>query len=176
MSTSLTTGTAKSNAGGWRLPAGNLERLVLDRLRTLLADQSELLDTVREYGLNGIAAQQLIESAGRIAEELTDRSPGEIRLLLINLIRRVELRSETVKIEIFRQRLASVLQAPDGERPDLGATGVSSSEDIATLTIAARLQRSGREMRMVVQNANDQRSRIQHSFVSSPALMTSRHG
>lgn len=77
---------------------------------------------------------------------------------MISLIRQVELRSETVKIEIFRQRLASVLQAPDGERPDLGATGVSSSEDIATLTIAARLQRSGREMRMIVQNASDQRS------------------
>ena len=34
MSTSLVTGTNKSRSSGWRIPAGNLEGLVIDRLRT----------------------------------------------------------------------------------------------------------------------------------------------
>ena len=39
-----------------------------------------------------------------------------------------------------------------------GDAGDINPEDIVTLTIAARLQRAGREMRMVVQNTEDQRA------------------
>ena len=76
---------------------------------------------------------------------------------MISLVRRVEISSDAVAIEIYRKRLTSVLVAHGGEPPDADATGNGKPEDIVTLTIAARLQRAGREMRMVVQNANDQR-------------------
>ena len=126
-------------------------------MRTLFADQGELLDTVGENASSVIGTQQLIERAGRIAEELMDGSSGEIRPLVISLVRRVEISSDAVAIEIYRKRLTSVLVAHGGEPPDADATGNGKPEDIVTLTIAARLQRAGREMRMVVQNANDQR-------------------
>ena len=47
VSTSLMTGTRKSNAAKWRVPAGDLEGLVIERLRTLLCDRGELLDMHR---------------------------------------------------------------------------------------------------------------------------------
>ena len=71
MSTALVTGARKSKAGGWRIPAGNLEALVIDRLGTLLARPSELLDTVAEQASSRIGTGQLIERAGRMAEEPT---------------------------------------------------------------------------------------------------------
>ncbi len=147
---------------------GNLEGLVFDRLRKLFADPGELLDTVSEHASSGIGARQLIERAGRIAEDLTNGSPDQVRSFVIRLVRRVEISPDSVEIEVDRQRLARVLEADGGEPPvrDGDATGNANRgdasdtnpEDVVTLTIAARLQRAGREMRMIVQTTEDQRA------------------
>ena len=168
ISTGLITGKRKPATGGWRIPAGNLEALVVDRLRTLFADHGELLDTVAEQVAGGIETRQLIERASRIAEALGNGSPDDVRSLVVSLVRRVEISPDSVRIEVDRQRLASVLQS-DGSGPPIGDgsapgktnrsdAGDTDPEDIVTLTIAARLQRAGREMRMVVQNAENQRA------------------
>ncbi len=106
VSTSLVTRTRTSRTGGWRIPAGNLEGQVIDRLRKLFADPGELLDTVGEHGSSGIGTRQLIERAGRVAEALGNGSPGEIRPLVVNLVRRVEISPDAVAIDVDPQRLA----------------------------------------------------------------------
>jgi hypothetical protein len=117
-STSLITGSRKANAAGWRVPSANLEGLVIERLRTLLCDPSKLLDSIDEHMLNGIGAQHLMERAPGIAEELTDRTPDKMSSLAMTLVRRVEIGAESIKIEVCRQRLTSVLQ---GHRPAPGS-------------------------------------------------------
>ncbi len=170
VSTSLVTRTRTSRTGGWRIPAGNLEGLVIDRLRALFADHGELLDAVGEQVAGGIETRQLIERASRIAEELGNGSPDQVRPQVVNLVRRVEIGPDSIRIEVDRQRLSSVLQSDgDGPTAALGpgrATGNAASEDavdiapedLVTLTIRARLQRAGREMRMIVQNTENQRA------------------
>ena len=50
VSTSLITGAAKDRSKGRRIPAANLETLVITRLRTLLADRGAILDAIQnEY-------------------------------------------------------------------------------------------------------------------------------
>ncbi|MGC2223541.1 MAG: hypothetical protein WA624_14880 [Methylocella sp.] len=46
VSTSLVTGMARNRSSGRRIPAGNLEGLVINRLRTFLADPGAILDAV----------------------------------------------------------------------------------------------------------------------------------
>jgi DNA invertase Pin-like site-specific DNA recombinase len=164
ISTGFITGARKPATGGWRIPAGNLEALVVNRLRKLFADPSELLDTVSEHASSGIGTKQLIGRAGRIAEDLANGSPGGTRPLVISLVRRVVIGPDSIEIEVVRHRLISVLQSDGGRSPDANAANANpgdagdiNPEDIVTLTIAARLQRAGREMRMVVQNASDER-------------------
>jgi site-specific DNA recombinase len=65
------TGAGKARSGGWRIPAGNLEGLVIDRLRAFLSDQGELLATIQDRLETGTDRQPLIERACRLAEELT---------------------------------------------------------------------------------------------------------
>jgi hypothetical protein len=104
--------------------------------------------------------------AGRIAEDLTNGSPGEIRPLVISLVRRVVIGPDSVEIEIDRQRLARLLQSDGSGSQDShaigntnpGDAGDANPEDVVTLTVAARLQRAGREMRMIVQNVENQRA------------------
>ena len=49
-------------------------------------------------------------------------------------------------------------QSGDAGNINPGDAGDANPEDIVTLTIAARLQRAGREMRMIVQNTENQRA------------------
>src|SRR5450756_1593387 len=46
MSTSLVTGAGRSRSKRRRIPAGNLETVVLNRLRTFLANRAEILDAI----------------------------------------------------------------------------------------------------------------------------------
>jgi len=46
MSTSLVTGAGRSRSRRRRIPAGNLETVVLNRLRTFLANRAEILDII----------------------------------------------------------------------------------------------------------------------------------
>ena len=48
VSTSLITGAAKDRSKGRRIPAANLETLVITRLRTFLADQGAILDAIQQ--------------------------------------------------------------------------------------------------------------------------------
>lgn len=84
-----------------------------------------------------------IRRAGRIAEDLTNRSRGESRPPVVGPVRHVMVGSDAVEIEIDRQRPASVLQADSREPPDADATDNDHSEDIVTLTIPASLCRPG---------------------------------
>ena len=156
VSASLTTGTRTADTDGWRIPAANLEDLVIGRLCSLLRNPAELLAIVGEAACAGIGTQQLMARAGRIAEDLTNRS-AEKRSLVINLIARVEVDRDSIQIAVARERLTSMLQGEAIRPPGEVETHANNPNEIVTLTIAARLQRVGRKVRMVVPDANDQR-------------------
>ena len=61
VSTALLTGAGRNRSGGRRIPAGNLEGLVIDRLRAFLADPAAVLDAVDDESHSGSGQSQLIE-------------------------------------------------------------------------------------------------------------------
>src|SRR5262245_16955968 len=74
----------------------------------------------------------------------------------MTLLCRVEVKPDRIEINISRHRLAALLAGPS-----IGLTtqdqGLSrDSDDIVTLAAPARLKRVGREMRMLVENCDDQ--------------------
>jgi hypothetical protein len=152
VSNSLVTGARKGHSTGWRIPAGSLEGLVIDRLRKFLSNEGEILDAIRDI------SDALIERAHAIAEELAAQTPHEIKPLLMRLLHRVEIKSDVVEINLCRQRLSRLLEGQVADPRQRSKKGDAESEETVTLKISARLQRAGREMRMVVQNSDDQRS------------------
>jgi site-specific DNA recombinase len=91
VSASRLTGTPRSRSDGRRIPAGNLESLVVDRLRTFLADQGALLDAVRDETTQDVG--QLIERGRQIAEGLQVQEPETVKATLMTLLSRVEIGS-----------------------------------------------------------------------------------
>jgi site-specific DNA recombinase len=156
VSTSLITGAAKDQSKGRRIPAANLETLVITRLRTFLADQGAILDAVRDEHPDGAGQNRLMKRGRQIAEELGTLAPDQIRAMLMALVSRVDIRPDRVEINIRRCYLIELLDAQSINPTTQGRKSDKKSEDVLTLTVRARLKRVGREMKMLVENTDDQ--------------------
>ena len=156
VSRSLIIGAAKDRSKGRRIPAANLESLVITRLRAFLADQGAILDAIRNEHADGAGQKRLIGRGREIAEELGALAPDRIRAMLMALLSRVDIRSDRVEIKVCRRHLIEQLHAHSIASSTAAVKPDSASDDIVTLTVKARLQRVGREMRMLVENSDDQ--------------------
>ena len=158
VSTSLVMGAGRNRSSGRRIPAGNLEGLVINRLRTFLADPGAILDAVGSESHSGSGSSQLIECGRQTAEQLGGLAPDELKAMLMALLCRVEIRFDRVDITLSRSRLTELLAASlDLKMPHHGSSEAPS--DMLGLKVQVSLKRAGREMRMLVENADDQTNR-----------------
>lgn len=155
VSTSLVTGAATGSSNRRRIPAGDLETVVLDRLRTFLANQAETLDAISHDTGRSAPQRYLIERGRQIADELGAEAPEKIKAIVAALVRRVEIRTNCVQIDVSRSRLSALLAAQLIDLPMREDKKSHSRDDIHTLTGHARLTRVGREMKMLVDGHND---------------------
>jgi len=156
VSRSLIIGTAKDRSNGRRIPAANLETLVITRLRTFVADRGAILDVIQNDHPGAVEQNRLIRRGCQIAEELGTLAPDESRAILMKLLSRVDIRPDRVEINIRRCYLIELLDAQSINPTTQGRHSDEKFEDVLTLTVRVRLQRVGREMRMLVENTDDQ--------------------
>ena len=155
VSKSLITGTAQDHLQGRRIPAGNLEGLVIARLRAFLADEGAMLSAISDAEENGAEQKRLIARGRQISEEFPTLTPDAIRSILLTLVSRIHIRAEHVEIRVYRHRLHDLLQAQSLEPSLASPAPASHPGDLLNLKVKARLQRVGREMKLVVHNADD---------------------
>ena len=156
VSSSLVREAKTNSAGGWRIPAGDLEGLVVDRLRDFFADPAALLDVVDTETHSGSTQRQLIERGHQVAQELSAETPDRVKASLMALLCRATIYSDRIEITLSRGRIAELLA---GASIDLAAQHRRSnpaSHDVMTLRVPARLKRVGREMRMLVEGTDVQ--------------------
>ena len=158
VSKSLITGAAKDHAQGRRIPAGNLEALVIGRLRDFLTDEGAMLSAISDAEQNGAQQKRLIARGRQISEELPTLPPDAVRSVLMTLVNRVDIRAEHVEIRICRQPLHDLLQAQSIEPLVTATAPPGDPSDFLKLKVKARLQRVGREMKMLVENADGKSS------------------
>jgi site-specific DNA recombinase len=154
VSTALLAGTGKTRSNGQRIPAGDLEGLVIERLRRFLADSASVLDAVDNKSQSGSGNRQLIERGHQVAEDLEALAPDKVKATLMMLPCRVEVKREQIEINISRHRLAALLagQSINMEMQDREPN--RDCDDVIVLAVSARLKRAGREMKVLVDNAD----------------------
>ena len=153
VSSSLVREAKGNRTGRWRIPAGDLEGLVVNRLRRFFADPTALLDITDTR--SGLGKRQLIEHGRQVAEELGADTPDKAKATLMALTCRITIHSDRIDIALSRERIAALLA---GASIDLAAQpqiAVPAPDDLMTLRAPARLQRIGRGMRMIVEGVND---------------------
>jgi hypothetical protein len=155
ISTALLTGAKRNRSSGRRIPAGDLEGLVIDRLRAFLTDPGAFLDAIDDESPSDSGQSQWVARGRDVAEDLGVQAPNVVKTTLMTLQCRVEIKPEQIEINISRHCLAALLAGQPidltmSKRQDYG------SDDVVTLVAPARLKRVGREMRMIVDNSDDE--------------------
>jgi hypothetical protein len=140
VSTSLVTGAGRNRSSGRRIPAGNLEGMVINRLRTFLADPGAILDAIDNESPSGTGRSHLIERGRQVAEELGGPAPDKVKATLMTLLCRVEIRSDCVEIALSRGRLTQLL-AGSLDLKMRHQEPTNAPDDILRLTVPVGLKR-----------------------------------
>jgi hypothetical protein len=99
--------------------------------------------------------RHLIDRSSQIAKELGQTSE-RTRTIFTALARRVEVGRDSVKIKVSRSRLAGLL---DSGRLDLVQDEpIDSADRTVSLKAPIQLTRVGREMKLLVEDSDDDRS------------------
>ena len=157
VSTFLVKGNGKAQSTRRRIPAGNLENVVTERLRKFFSSRGELLDAIDGQNLGRSGQGHLIQGGRQIADEL-GQTPNKDRATITTLVRRVVVRADSVDVEISQNRLATLLGSNTIELAMEKYPPIDPSDRILTLTAAVQLKRVGREMKLLVDDSNDSRA------------------
>jgi site-specific DNA recombinase len=147
VSRTLIIGSRAAAPGGRRIPAGDIEALVAERLRGLLSDPASLSDALCSHVSDASMQQRLIDASAKLSERWPDLPPPEQRALLRAVVSRVDILPERVDIQIAPARLAA------GLRGDPAALAIDGPAGVLTLSVPARLKRAGIETRLLVEGA-----------------------
>ena len=153
----LITGTAADKNRGQRIPAANLEALVIKRMRSLFADPVQILNAMPIEHLGAPDQKRLRDAAAALSVRWDSEPTESLHNLLRSIIVRAQVHANRIDLEIDPTRLAKCLMDDgcdnDGRRShDFGA---ACEGPIATLTIPAQLKRAGMEMKFVVDGASN---------------------
>jgi hypothetical protein len=128
---------------------------VITKLRSFLADEGAVLNVIREEHVDGAAQSRLIACGFKIAKEIESLTTARTRVMLMTLISRVDIRADCVEISVRRSRLVELLGSGSLELVTQRGTPDNEAKAVLTLTVRARLQRVGREMKMLIENTDD---------------------
>ena len=152
----LITGPATASSRGQRVPASNLEALVIGRLRALFADPVELLNAIANGERDAPMQKRLRDAAAALSarwEHLpTERQRDFARSFLV----RAQVHADRVDLEVGSARLVRWLLNEGGgegiiDRDRASSANADGSEEtLIRLSIPASLKRTGKEMKFVV--------------------------
>ena len=151
----LITEGKRAERKGWRIPAADLEGLVVTRLKGWLGDAAAVSEIVEDDPLDPSAHAALITSAKAIAKRWPELKPHQAKAYLNALLQRVIVESGRIVIEIDCERaMATLLAGPEAlpakrsrhDRP-------SDAEHLIVLEVPAVLKRAGLGMTLIVPGA-----------------------
>jgi site-specific DNA recombinase len=152
----LITGPAADCSQGQRVPASNLEALVILRLRTLLADPVEFLKAITNGGRDTPTQKRLRDAAAALSARW-ERLPSATQHDLVrSVLVRAQVHADRVDLEVGSARLVSWLLNEVGGEGIIdrdrasSANADGSDETLMRLSIPASLKRTGKEMKFVV--------------------------
>ena len=144
-------GRPKGSDAGRRVPAGDVEQLVADRITGFLRDEAAVFNAIEPFVEDLNERRSVVKQAAGLVGRWRDLEPLEKRRILQRLVQRIEVGRERVKIQVRPGRIPEVVD-PDGEpmRIDQAAGDVEPTLD---LVVSARLKRVGMETKLLIDGA-----------------------
>ena len=151
VSQTLIDGKRASSRSGRRIPAGDIERLVSDRLKEFFASRVEVHEMLLPFKLEAVDQQQVLARASALTRHWPTQAPSARCQTLRSVIRHVVVEPSQIKIELDRSRTLGALQ-PEHPLP-AGCLDADSAAASFALTIKAVTKRAGKATRLIVGDA-----------------------
>jgi len=135
-----------STGAGWRLPAKELDGAVAQAVSDFLRDELRVIDALQLTGIAPDRLRTILHRAAAAADDLNDEQPERRRRLLHRLLHRVTLHTGSIRIEIKRAGLDSLVSGN-------GAHLAARPEGLIDLTVPVALRRRGVEAKLVIRAA-----------------------
>lgn len=131
-----------------RLPAHEIESLVVNEFQALLLDPGALLDLLTDETPEVAELHALLATTADLAQRWPTLAPGAVRGFVRAITKRVVVHTDHVDIVLSPDRLGAVLRASPAcaDPPDLNQAGRAE----VMLTVDARLKRCGGETKLIV--------------------------
>lgn len=134
----------------WRIPAGDLEELVVGRLRAFLLDPGAIQDAVHEDDSDAVAIEERLLAARMLARDTETQPRDELRRNILALIQRIEVHRDRVDLHLSRQAIRRL-----GNGIDEASVGPdNNTQSPIVLSMAATRARIGKEVRLVIAPAH----------------------
>ena len=146
----LIVGARADADAGLRVPAAEIEQIVTNRIRRLLSEPANIFQIIEDQGGGLLMHQKLMTRAADLAGEWAGVSPLRLRVILLALVERVDMRLDEVTIHLRPRRLTALLD------DRLTATNPGTIDDEPTLPLShpVHLRRAGKEVRMVIDHTD----------------------
>jgi site-specific DNA recombinase len=127
-----------------RVPAGDIEALVLDRLRVFFSSRIDVADAIAPLDFDACAFDAALRNAFKLSERWLAVPPVERKSLVREIVERATIAADRIEIRLSRAKVAAVL----------GAEGASQRSDLDSIVVSieAKLRRSGKGKRLVIEN------------------------
>ena len=151
VSQGLVKGPRRNAPQGRRVPAGDLEAFVEDRVCRFLANEADLFGSLEALVVDACDRANLVARAADLAERWPELAPAERRTVLTSIIDRIDLLRERLEIRILPGRLPAILADEHGS--SLRTRPNDDAVPNITLSAPARLKRTGMETRLLIEGA-----------------------
>jgi site-specific DNA recombinase len=151
ISRSLLGGSTKARIEGQRIPAAALESLLVRRIRDWLADPAAILQAVQHAASDAASQKRLIERARNIAAGEIDGLHTFMRSSIV----RVQVHVDRIDITLDQDGVREHLDEANKKAGPNEKTQSEANRQVTTLSIPARLKRTGKEMRITVSDGSE---------------------
>jgi site-specific DNA recombinase len=155
ISRSLLDGSTKAKAEGQRIPAVVLESLVVRRIRNWLANPASILQAIQHAAFDAVTQKRLIERARDLAAGEHDGGPEGLRAFMGSSIVRVQVHVDRIDILLERDRVRRCLDNTAKQTEPIDNGQPEANRPVTVLSIPARLKRTGKEMRIIVDDGSE---------------------
>jgi site-specific DNA recombinase len=162
VSQALTQDRSKNPTGLGRLPAQEVEELVLSQLAALLQSAPRILDLLQPHSLDMTETQHV----AKVAREYL-ASQEKVRNDLRSIVTRVIVRHQKIELQLSKHSVVKTFLTP--QRSEEIAGTLTASEELIILEADAQLRRCGGEVRLLLADTEQNRARSVPSLVRAVA-------
>jgi hypothetical protein len=131
---------------GWRLPAQEIERVVVDGLVAFLSDRARLLNHLPVASASPDTLNKLFKGAAELAQRIPVGTSSEKKVVLQELVHRIEVGTEQVSVVVSADQLLGLAQDPDRASGDVP----TDQSELITILLPVSFRRRAQGEKLII--------------------------